>query len=79
MATQVQPALIVLRRKQVEARTGLCRSTIYARVAAGAFPTPIRLGARAVGWIEHEIETWLQDQVQNSRNPARSGGRHVRR
>lgn len=49
----------VLRRPQVEAATGLGRSTIYEMIARGEFPTPIKLGARAVGWIESEIEQWL--------------------
>jgi prophage regulatory protein len=51
----------ILRRHQVERRTGLSRSTIYARMANDAFPRPINLGgARAVGWLESEIEEWLQ-------------------
>ena len=45
----------VLRLPRVQARTGLARSTIYVRVADGSFPQPIRLGARAVGWIESEV------------------------
>ncbi len=32
MAAQIQSALTILRRKQVEARTGLSRSSIYARL-----------------------------------------------
>jgi prophage regulatory protein len=71
MAEQVQQALAILRRKQVEARTGLKRSTIYAKVAAGEFPAPIRLGARAVGWLEAEIQQWLTSRVAERR--AKSG------
>jgi prophage regulatory protein len=41
MTKQIQGALSILRRKQVQARTGLSRSTIYARIAAGTFPRPI--------------------------------------
>jgi prophage regulatory protein len=51
--------LSILRRKQVESRTGLCRSTIYAKIKSGDFPPPIPLGARAVGWVEKEIDDWL--------------------
>ena len=40
MAEQVQQVPAILRRKQVEARTGLRRSTIYAKVASGEFPAP---------------------------------------
>jgi prophage regulatory protein len=67
MAAQIQNALTILRRKRVEARTGLARSTIYERVRAGTFPAPISLGAKAVGWIESEIDDWLTNQVQQSR------------
>ena len=51
--------LSVLRRKQVESRTGLCRSSIYAKIKAGDFPPPIPLGPRAVGWLEEEINDWI--------------------
>jgi len=59
MANTNQEKLTILRRKQVEARTGLSRSTIYLRIQEGTFPRPINLGARAVGWLDHEIEAWL--------------------
>lgn len=49
----------ILRRPEVEARTGLSRSTIYAMVAERRFPAPIKLGLRAVGWPESEIGAWL--------------------
>lgn len=59
MANTNQAKLTILRRKQVEVRTGLSRSTIYLRIQEGTFPKSIRLGPRAVGWIESEIEAWL--------------------
>jgi len=59
--------ITILRRRQVEERVGLTRSTIYRRVAAGSFPAPISLGARAVGWLEAEISNWLLGQVAKSR------------
>lgn len=67
MTQQVQNVLTVLRRKQVEIRTGLSRSTIYARIAEGKFPRPIDLGGRAVGWIEAEIDAWLKSCIETSR------------
>ena len=74
MAEQMQQALAILRRKQVEARTGLRRSTIYAKIAAGEFPASIRLGARSVGWVESEISEWLK--VPDRRKSRWPGGRH---
>lgn len=67
MAAQTQSALSIIRRKQVEARTGLSRSAIYDRVKAGTFPAPVSIGARAVGWIEGEITDWLSAQIEKSR------------
>lgn len=49
----------ILRRPAVEARTGLSRSTIYAAMARGEFPQPVRLGPRAVGWRESDVAEWL--------------------
>jgi prophage regulatory protein len=48
-----------LRLPAVEARTGLKRSTLYARIAAGTFPKPYKLGLRASGWAEDEVDEWL--------------------
>jgi prophage regulatory protein len=60
----------ILRLPYVKSRTGLSRSTIYLRIAAGSFPKPISLGSRAVGWLESEIDGWLTSRVEASRNPA---------
>ena len=58
----------ILRLPAVQARTGLSRSTIYLRIAEDRFPRPISLGERAVGWIESEIDEWLEQQIESSRN-----------
>jgi len=66
----------ILRRKQVEARTGLSRSTIYSKLKPNpkrpsdydsTFPTPVSVGAKAVGWIESELDAWLIAQIDKSR------------
>jgi prophage regulatory protein len=64
MAKTDPNTLSILRRKQVEARTGLSRSTIYLRIQEGTFPRPISLGERAVGWLENEIEAWLASRIE---------------
>ncbi len=68
MASKNQEKLSILRRKQVEKRTGLSRSTIYLRIQEGTFPRPIKLGARAVGWLENEIEAWLAARMEIRNN-----------
>ncbi len=81
MAEQLQAALTILRRKQVEQRTGLSRSTIYGKIKRDpkrpreydpTFPLPVTLGngAKAVGWIESEINAWLAAQAENRRKAA---------
>ncbi len=64
---QEREAVAIIRRKKVQARTGLSCSTIYAAMAAGTFPMPIKIGPRAVGWIEGEITQWLDEQIEKSR------------
>ena len=60
----------ILRLPEVKARVGLSRSAIYLAVSRDEFPQPVRLGARAVGWLESEIEEWIQARVKDSRRLA---------
>jgi prophage regulatory protein len=55
--------LKIIRRKQVEARVGLSRSSIYAAIAQGTFPKPVNIGARAVGWPAHECDEIIAARV----------------
>lgn len=64
----------ILRLRAVLARTGLTRSMAYALIKAGSFPVPINLGARAVGWLESEIDAWLAERVE-ARTQTRAAGR----
>jgi prophage regulatory protein len=54
---------VILRRDEVERRTGYKHTTIYKKMADGEFPQSIRLGARAVGWVESEVEAWLKAKI----------------
>jgi prophage regulatory protein len=47
-----------LRRKDVEKRTGLTRSTIYDLMNKNQFPKPINITAGRVAWLETELEEW---------------------
>lgn len=51
-----------LRIKQVTARTGLSRATIYGMMGIGRFPMKTALGVRAVGWLSSEIEQWMLER-----------------
>lgn len=60
----------ILRLPAVRASTGLSRSSIYARVAERTFPQPVSLGGRAVGWLQSEVQEWLQQRIDASRKAA---------
>lgn len=47
----------------VQAQTGVSRSTIYAAIQRGAFVKPIKLGARAVGWPDFEVQTLINARI----------------
>ena len=66
MALAVQIPQVILRRTQVQARTGISRSGIYQKMADGEFPKSISLGPRAVGWLESSIDDWIQSRIELS-------------
>lgn len=52
----------LLRRPEVEARTGLSRSTLYDWMKRGEFPQPVKLGTRLVAWRESDVTAWLDSR-----------------
>lgn len=62
MHGQQAPARI-LRRPEVELRTGLPRSTIYALMAKRQFPAAVPLTGKSVGWLESSVEGWIAERV----------------
>lgn len=59
METQQAPALRYIRMKEVCRKTGLAKSSIYDRINAKTFPSPVRLGDRAVAFVESEVDAWM--------------------
>lgn len=57
----------IIRLPEVIKATGLSRSSIYKRISEGQFPKQISLGGRASGWIEAEVEEWIEQQIEASR------------
>ncbi len=58
----------ILRLPAVIKHTGLSRSSIYLRISNKEFPKPVSLGGRAVGWPKSDIDQWLADKIEFSRN-----------
>jgi prophage regulatory protein len=62
----------ILRLPDVEARCAVNRRTLYYWIERGMFPRPINLGPRTVGWLDRDIEAWINEkaQAQRSATPA---------
>jgi len=39
------------------------RVHIYRLVKAGKFPAPIKVGQNRIGWVESEIDEWLNAKI----------------
>ena len=61
-----------LRLAEVKNRVGYGRASIYRLIAAGQFPKPHSLGARAVAWLESEIDAWIEARVNGQAAPGAS-------
>ena len=62
MSISNQP-ISLIRRKQLEQRMGIGRSTIYLRISQSLITSPVSLGANSVGWPLHEIGAIIAARV----------------
>ncbi|MGV8887084.1 MAG: helix-turn-helix transcriptional regulator [Pseudomonas sp.] len=60
----------LLRRRDVEQKTGKSRAAIYADIRAGTFPKPVPIGLNSVAWLEAEIDQWIANRLEE-RNETR--------
>ncbi len=56
-----------LRLPAVIEKVAMSRATIYRRIEDGLFPAQITLSPGCVGWLESEINAWMDKCKQNSR------------
>lgn len=49
----------LLRLPEVRHRTGLATSSLYALMADGEFPRPVKLTERSVAWPESLVSDWV--------------------
>ena len=53
----------LIRRQEVQAKTGLGASSIYAMMKQGKFPKAITLSERRVAWIESDVDQWISERI----------------
>jgi len=64
----------LLRLPDVMDRVGLRRAAIYKLVSDGRFPEPVRIGARAVAWVESEVQEWIERRIHARHSPTAAPG-----
>jgi len=57
----------ILRLPEVINRTGLSRSSIYLMISKNDFPSQILLGERTIGFVEQDINNWIDERIKASR------------
>lgn len=58
----------LIRLPEVLERTGYGKARIYRLISEGRFPAPVKIGVRAVAFVESEVDEWIQSVVETSRN-----------
>jgi len=53
----------LIRRKEVETKTGLSASSIYVMMKIGEFPLCLNLSKRRVAWVESEVNQWIANRI----------------
>lgn len=53
-----------MRLPEVMRVTGMCRSTIYDKMAAGTFPQRVRLSINCVAWRESQVSQWMDAPME---------------
>lgn len=56
----------IWRLPRVTATIGMGRSWVYKAVSQGRFPTPVQLGARAIGWKRSDVQAWLDSRQRRA-------------
>lgn len=54
----------IIRLSEVRLRCSLSRSTIYEMMQSKKFPQRVKLGERGVGWVEAEIDEWINNRAK---------------
>jgi prophage regulatory protein len=50
----------ILRVPEVQSFTGVSRSALYSMLRRGEFPRPVKIGDRAIGWRQTDLEAWIE-------------------
>lgn len=57
----------LLRMSEIMRRTGYGKAWIYRLISQGKFPRPIKIGTRAIAFVESEVDDWINQRIEESR------------
>ncbi|TYE27805.1 dipicolinate synthase [Klebsiella pneumoniae] len=57
----------LIRLPEVLKRTGFGKAWIYRLISEGRFPAPVKIGVRAVAFVESEVDEWIQSVIETCR------------
>ncbi|PKB87529.1 dipicolinate synthase [Ewingella americana] len=60
----------LIRLPEVQRRTGYSKAWIYRLISQSRFPASIKIGTRAIAFIESEIDEWVDKRIADSRGEA---------
>jgi prophage regulatory protein len=63
----------LIRLKAVMTMTGLSRSGIYKYISEDRFPQSVNLGTRAIGFVEQEVNRWIEQRIEDRDSNVLSG------
>lgn len=66
----------LMRIREVLQLSGLSRTTLYREINSHAFPAPVKLSSRSVGWLQDDVTQWLESRI-TQRGPAYQSNRHA--
>lgn len=58
----------LIRLSEVQRRTGYSKAWLYRLMSEKRFPLPVKIGSRAIAFIESEIDAWIQERINASRS-----------
>lgn len=60
----------LIRMSETMRRTGYGKAWVYKLIAQGKFPKPVKIGSRAIAFVESEVDDWINQRIEDSRKEA---------
>ncbi|EPY1262797.1 MULTISPECIES: AlpA family transcriptional regulator [Klebsiella] len=54
----------LIRFSEVQKRTGYSKAWLYKLISQGRFPSAVKLGSRAIAFVEGEVDEWINQRIE---------------